>query len=453
MLFPRVSNPLLVATFSLLLGACASLPEGRGVPEARALAAARGAEVPAAEQVSTSAQLELAKPLTLQRAVELALLNNPQVQTEFARLGLAAADVYDAGRLANPQFSAAVMTPDGAGEVNQVTFGIGQRISDLLLLPARRRLASGEFERAQADAAQAIVNLAADVEAAWYAVRGAEEISTLRAQQAQAATTAASLSQRLFDAGNVSARDLAQAQAEASGEQLIADGLASELQQARTQLAWLMGLGSEQASFHTEGDIALPEAAAPNIAALETEALDKRLDLASRRRAVALLEDGLKEAHRWRYLGEVSVGVETERETDRSRITGPNLAIELPVFNHGDGKLARAESQLALAQSSLRSLELEVRRDVRAAAARLIAAQQRGQALAQTLVPAREAVYARTKEEVNYMLQSPFELIRARQQWLEAKQQQIEATRDYWVARASLSRAIGARQAAPGTAP
>jgi cobalt-zinc-cadmium efflux system outer membrane protein len=218
-------------------------------------------------------------------------------------------------------------------------------------------------------------------------------------------------------------------------------------------LAWLMGLGSEQASFHTEGDIALPEAAAPNIAALETEALDKRLDLASRRRAVALLEDGLKEAHRWRYLGEVSVGVETERETDRSRITGPNLAIELPVFNHGDGKLARAESQLALAQSSLRSLELEVRRDVRAAAARLIAAQQRGQALAQTLVPAREAVYARTKEEVNYMLQSPFELIRARQQWLEAKQQQIEATRDYWVARASLSRAVGARQAAPETAP
>jgi cobalt-zinc-cadmium efflux system outer membrane protein len=168
---------------------------------------------------------------------------------------------------------------------------------------------------------------------------------------------------------------------------------------------------------------------------------------------VALLEDGLKEAHRWRYLGEVSVGLETERQTDRSRLTGPNLAIELPVFNHGDGRLARAESQLALAQSSVRSLELEVRRDVRAAAERVISAQQRGKALADTLIPAREAVYARTKEEVNYMLRSPFELIRARQQWLEARQQQLEAARDYWLARASLSRAIGARQAAPETAP
>lgn len=452
-MLPRGPSPLLVATFSLLLGACAGVPEGRGVPEVRALTAARGAEVPAAEQVSTLAQQELAKPLTLQRAVQLALRNNPQVQTEFARLGLAAADVYDAGRLANPQFSAAVMTPDATGNVNQVSFGIGQRISDLLLLPARRRLASGELERAQADAAQAIVNLAADVEAAWYAVRGAEEIATLRAEQAQAATTAAALSQRLFEAGNVSARDLAQAQAEASGEQLTAGALASELKQARTQLIWLMGLGPEQANWHTEGDLALPEAAAPDIAALETEALEKRLDLASRRRAVALLEDGLKEAHRWRYLGEVSVGLETERQTDRSRLTGPNLAIELPVFNHGDGRLARAESQLALAQSSVRSLELEVRRDVRAAAERVISAQQRGKALADTLIPAREAVYARTKEEVNYMLRSPFELIRARQQWLEARQQQLEAARDYWLARASLSRAIGARQAAPETAP
>ena len=444
MLLPRVSSPLLVATFSLLLGACASVPKGRGVPEVRALTAARGAEVPVPEQVSTLAQQELAKPLTLQRAVQLALLKNPQVQTEFARLGLAAADVYDAGRLANPQFSAAVMTPDAAGGVNQVTFGIGQRISDLLLLPARRRLASGAMNP----------NLPLRyVEAAWYAVRGAEEIATLRAEQARAATTAAALSQRLFEAGNVSARDLAQAQAEASGEQLTVEALASELKQARTQLIWLMGLGPEQASWHTEGDIALPEAAAPDIAALETEALEKRLDLASRRRAVALLEDGLQEAHRWRYLGEVSVGVETERQTDRSRITGPNLAIELAVFNHGDGKLARAESQLALAQSSVRSLELEVRRDVRAAAERVISAQQRGKALADTLIPAREAVYARTKEEVNYMLQSPFELIRARQQWLEARQQQLEAARDYWLARASLSRAIGARQAAPETAP
>jgi cobalt-zinc-cadmium efflux system outer membrane protein len=261
---------LLVATVSLLLGACAGVPEGRGVPQVRALTAARGTEVPAAEQVSTLAQQELAKPLTLQRAVQLALRNNPQVQTEFARLGLAAADVYDAGRLANPQFSAAVMTPDATGNVNQVSFGIGQRISDLLLLPARRRLASGELERAQADAAQAIVNLAADVEAAWYAVRGAEEIATLRAEQAQAATTAAALSKRLFEAGNVSARDLAQAQAEASGEQLTAGALASELKQARTQLIWLMGLGPEQANWHTEGDLALPEAAAPDIAALET---------------------------------------------------------------------------------------------------------------------------------------------------------------------------------------
>ena len=45
------------------------------------------------------------------------------------------------------------------------------------------------------------------------------------------------------------------------------------------------------------------------------------------------------------------------------------------------------------------------------------------------------------------MLQSPFELIRARQLLLEARQQALEAARDYWLARVELSRAIGARRA------
>jgi len=50
MLLSRISQSLLAATFSLLLAACANLPEGRGGPELRSLAAALGADVPAADQ-------------------------------------------------------------------------------------------------------------------------------------------------------------------------------------------------------------------------------------------------------------------------------------------------------------------------------------------------------------------------------------------------------------------
>ena len=437
-----------------LLGGCASLPAGRGIPEAQALAAARGVSAPAPDAAAAPAEAAqwLAKPVDAARAVEIALRYNPQVQAEYARLGLAAAEVYEAGRLSNPQFSVAVMTPDAAGAANQVTFGIAQRISELLLLPARQRLAGGEFARAQADAAQTIVKLAADTEAAWYALRGAEQIAALRSEQAAAAQLAAELSDRLFKAGNVSARELAETRATASSEALAAAAATSAVTAARSALEALMGLSPGVPQWQTAGDLPAPEALSPDAAALTQEALATRLDLDSRRREAALLADGLKEAHRWRYLGETTVGVETERGTDRTRITGPSLALELPIFNQGAGKLTRAEAQLALAQSELRALELAVQREVHQASSRVVDAWRRSDALQKELIPARQAVYDRTREEVNYMLQSPFELIRARQLLLEARQQALEAARDYWLARVDLTRAIGARRAPPAAA-
>lgn len=431
-----------------LLGGCASLPAGRGVPEAQALAAARGISLPSPEHELTPAAVAplLAKPLDAARAVEVALRYNPQVQAEYARLGLAAAEVYDAGRLANPQFSVAVMTPDAAGAANQVTFGVAQRLSDLLLLPARQRLAGGEFARAQADAAQAIVSLAADTEAAWYALCGAEQVATLRGEQATAARLAFDLSERLFKAGNVSARELAETRAAANSEALAAATATAAVTTARNALEGLMGLPAGNLRWQTAGELPPPEALTPDASALTQEALATRLDLDSRRRETALLAGALEDARRWRYLGETTVGVETERGTDRTRITGPSLALELPIFNQGAGKLTRAEAQLALAQSELRALELAVQLEVREASSRVVEAWRRSDALQKELIPARQAVYDRTREEVNYMLQSPFELIRARQLLLEARQQGLEAVRDYWLARVDLSRAIGARR-------
>jgi len=421
-----------------LLGGCASLPADRGVPELQALTEARGVTAPAAltEAQTPEASLLLDKPIDAARAVALTLRYNPQVQGEYARLGLAAAEVYDAGRLSNPQFSVAVMTPDAAGAANQVTFGVAQRLSDLLL-----------FARAQADAAQAILKLAADAEAAWYSLRGAEQVAALRAEQADAAGLAFELSGRLFKAGNVSARELAETRAAAGSEALAAATAASAVTQARAELEALLGVPAAGVAWQTAGELPQPEPMSPDADALTTEALNTRLDLDSRRREATLLADSLKEAHRWRYLGETTVGVETERGTDRTRITGPSLALELPIFNQGKGKLTRAEAQLALAQSELRSLELAVQLAVRQASQRVVEAYRRSDALHNELIPARQAVYDRTREEVNYMLQSPFELIRARQLLLEARQEALEAARDYWLARVELTRAIGARRA------
>jgi cobalt-zinc-cadmium efflux system outer membrane protein len=53
------------------------------------------------------------------------------------------------------------------------------------------------------------------------------------------------------------------------------------------------------------------------------------------------------------------------------------------------------------------------------------------------------------------MLLGVFDLLRARQDEFDAKREQVEAIRDYWVAYSQLERAVGGRisTAAPSTQP
>ena len=428
------------------LTGCAELPADRGMADVRELISARsGHEIVAADQNTAALVSELIKaPLDLDGAVKVALLNNPQVRGEYARVGLASADVYDAGRLSNPRFSTAALTSNAAGAADQVTFGLAQSFTDLLLLPARTRLAAGEFERAKQSAGHAIFNLSAEVEGAFFNLLGAQKITAMRQKIARAAQAAAELAERLATAGNVSARDLAQAQAAASSAQLSALQAAADSATAYTRLNALLGLSADQVDWQVANLLPVPLARENDLAELQKLA-ESRLDLAAQRREVALLTDSLNTTRRYRYVGAVEIGVVTERETDRSRITGPSLALELPIFNQGAGKVARAEALVEQAESALKALELEIANKVKLAADRVHAARERAALIHTRLIPEREEVVRRMQQEVSFMLEGQFALLQVKQQEYDAYQAYLEAVRDYWVASAELTREVGTR--------
>ena len=386
-----------------------------------------------------------------EQAVLLALADNPRIRALYARLGLASADVYDAGRLSNPRLAGAVMTPDAAGDVNKLTFGITQRFTDLLLLPARRRLAAREFERVQLDVGQAVLDLALEVDRAWYGLLGAQQRLALRQQVARAANASATLAQRMADAGNLPPRALAAAQIEAQEANLAVLDAQTRLETGRAGLAELLGR-MPAADWRAVGKLAPGEPLAAEDGKLRERAAASRLDLLAAHRALDTLEDELGVARHTRWLGEIDLGVETERETDRSRITGPSLALELPLFNHGDGKLMRARAHREQAHSELRALALRVAREVTEAAARVRVLQTSIDVQSRQLLPAREALVGHYKAELDYMLTGPFEVLQARQAQIEAWTHYVDTLRDYWIARAELSHALGLREPAPATA-
>ena len=153
-----------VAALMTMLASCVSVSRRDGSGEVQTLVEKRvpGAQVwdngPATTELIEKRIGELvAAPLTPTSAQQIALLKNPDLASEYARLGIAQADVVEASRIGNPGFSGSALKDGGP---SKITMGLSLPLSDLLLLSSRRRLAEGEYVRAQQRIAGQLVTLA-----------------------------------------------------------------------------------------------------------------------------------------------------------------------------------------------------------------------------------------------------------------------------------------------------
>lgn len=427
---------------ALLLAGCASLPRDRGYAETSALLAQRVGVAPDAPSWATPAQPEIpSEPLSADRALALAYVYNPRVRETYARLGLGRAELEDARRIANPTFEFARLKPDDGGHP-KITRSVSVGFTDLLLLPVRKRFAQAELSRLQNEVAAELLELSVDVETAWYAAVGARQVADMRDVVAKAAEASAELAQRFFDAGNITRLQLEQERAAAMQARIEATRAIAEALKSRSELAGLIGLPAE-AAWTLERQLAAPPAGVVAASDLTPRALEQRLDLLAAQQAVAQREDMLGVTRRWRWLGALDVGYEQEREGADGVSQGPTLSLELPIFNQGQGAVAKAYAELIQARAELDAMTLRVHNEALLGVQSLNVAREVAEQYRTTLIPAREAIVARTQEEVNYMLIGIFELILAKREEYDAYQEYLEAVRDYWVARAALRGVVG----------
>ncbi|HSG65790.1 MAG TPA: TolC family protein, partial [Gammaproteobacteria bacterium] len=337
---------------SVALAGCASLPPGRGYSEAAALVESRiGTEVawpwPSAAAAGSTALIP-DQPIGVDQAIRLTLERNPRVREVYARLGVGRAELEEARRIANPTFGYTELDAQGAAG-SQITRTVSLSLADLLLLSARKRFAEGELERLQSRAAADLVDLVAEVEVAWYDNVSAGQVAAMRDIVAKAAEHSAELAQRFFDAGNIDRLQLERELAAAAQARIDAVRAAADVLHTRSALAALLGLPLG-APWRTVEQLPAPPPVASDADAMVKLALDQRLDLAAAQREVVLLEDALGVTRRWRWLGSVEVGYERETEIDDIVLRGPSLSVELPIFNQGQGAIARARAELDAAR-------------------------------------------------------------------------------------------------------
>jgi cobalt-zinc-cadmium efflux system outer membrane protein len=431
----------LSACLLLGLGGCTTIPRDLGRSDVDALLSERGVLSSAAP----AAELDhlLAEPLTPATAIRVALVNNPGLQATFARLGFGAAQVYSASRLSNPSFSAAWLDSDQPGDATQRTLGLAVPFAELLTLSARSRFAEVEFRGLQAAVAHAVAVAAADTEVAFYRLAVDLRLREIRERRATAAELRAELADRFDAAGNITPRELAEIRADAAAAELERLHGEAEVQASRARLAEALGL-STATPWEVDTTLFAPPSDEPSVATLVEQAGRTRLDLIAARAHADMLADRLGFTGWSRWLGDLELGYEREREADGARLKGPTLELEIPLFNQHRDDLLIARADLAEAAANLGGLTLAIENGVRLAYAGVESARARVAVYQLRLVPAHAAVVAETQAEVNFMLTGIFELLEIKQQELVAHEGYLHSVADYWIARAELARAVGA---------
>jgi len=392
--------------------------------------------------VQTRIQSLLATPLSVEASVQIALLNNLALQAKYEDLGLAQADLVEAGILQNPVFEIMVRPMTNPAGKAQLEFGLVQSFLDILMRPARRRLAEAEFSAVQQDVAAEVIALAGEVRVAYYVYQGALNAEAVISETAKAARVSLDLAQAFYDAGNISDLTLVREQAAAESADMDLSRAELSVMEHREHLAVLLGLPDVvSARIPTQ----LPQEPETDLmySDYESYALKSRLDVAAVRAEVDAAAMALGLAEDWRLISETEVSISAERESEGQWAIGPGLEIPIPFFDQGQTATARALAEFRRARHNLGTLEVTVRSQVRQALARMRLAKRLAERYRTTILPLKSQIIQRNLEQYNYMLGGAFEVLAAKQEATEAYLEYIETLTDYWTARSDLETAVG----------
>ncbi|HNQ22186.1 MAG TPA: TolC family protein [Phycisphaerae bacterium] len=413
--------------------------------------------------------------LTADEAVQVALLNNPRLQAAFQEIGVARADVVQSQLWRNPTLALGFRFPDGGGLAN-FEAGLAQSISEIWLLPPRRRAAQRELDRAVLEVARQAGAIALDTRAAYFAVLHAERDAELARQNVALTQELLELTQARQQAGAGGALDVNLSRGQHVEAELAVRQADLEVGRRRAELARLLGLTLPPGTVVLAETLRAPEGLTVTFEAALAAARESRLDLRAAAHVVAAAADHLVAEQRSLFRS-VDVGVALEREERRSRgdrdlladafwasadagaptlpslrprereasgvTLGPTVVLELPIFDQNQAQIARARSQYEQALWLQQALEVEVAQDVHAAVQRLLTTAERVRMYREDLLTVQDENLELARAAYQAGAATFLALLEARRSALTASAGYSAALYEAAVARVDLERAIG----------
>jgi cobalt-zinc-cadmium efflux system outer membrane protein len=396
----------------------------------------------AREQAAAIVAKLLKKPLTVSSAVQIALLNNRNLQATFEEIGIARADVIEAVTLPNPSVEFEVQFPVGS-QLNRYAWLVAQEFVQILMIPLKKRISEEQLEAAEMRVAAEILETVANVKKSYFDVQADQQLLSRLKTIQDTTSTSLDLGQKQYEAGNITDLALLQMQATYNDGRLEIAQAATDLQEHREDLNALLGLWGLQTTWKINGDILPAPVSDFSTEHLESLAVAQRLDLRASYREVTSVISALGLTKTFRWVPVLDMGFSGERDIDGALNMGPQFRLELPIFNQGQSRIARGQSELRRAESRFEALAVGIRSDARKFRDKLASLSEMARFYHDEALPARIRIVNKSLLEYNAMQIGPYQLFMAKADELKVERGYIETLRAYWATRAELERTVG----------
>jgi outer membrane protein TolC len=454
----RRSGLLVVLLASAVLAGCASFSPDAGFSSIESAAKdklgkdVRWARSDAdADAIDRRVQELLAKPLSVDDAVQVALLNNRGLQARFQDLGITEAEVVQAGRLPNPGFTFGRLRK---GDEIELERGLHLNLARLLTLPMVSRLEARRFEQVKREVTMDVLSHAAEARKAYFQALAAEETVRYMRQVKQTAEASAELARRMEQVGNFSKLARAREQAFYADATLGLARADMALRASRERLARLLGVWGQQTRFQLPERLPDLPTEARDQPDIEAVAMAQRLDVQAAKLGAEQTAQNLGLTRTTRFINVLELGLVRNTSNEAPRQTGWEIGLELPLFDWGGARVARAEAIYMQALHRAAETAINARSEVREAYGNYRAAYDIARHQRDEIVPLKKRISEEQGLRYNGMIIGVFELLADARSQITSVNAYIESLRDFWLAQSDLDMAlIGKAAVASPTGP
>lgn len=393
-------------------------------------------------EVQSFIQCLIDRELTADSAIQISLLNNPKIQAFFEELGIAQANLVEAGLLTNPSFELNMRFPHKKGLTTNIEYLITTSLLDIFLIPLRTKLAATDFEQTKLKVSNEILNLAFEVRETFYQlVAENDKVKDIQLME-KIAHIQNDIASKQIAIGNINSLDYQLSHSKFLEVKLELLESEAEIIRLKEKLNRLLGLRNDGCLIFPDR---LPEDFCDqeyDICALESIALTNRLDLQVARFEINRLCQMLGLKDWWTYT-HLKGGVAGERDPDGTNLLGPGFSGEIPIFNYGQAARMRLIAQLRQAQDQYDVLEIQVLSEVREAHLLILTYSRILKDYQNDFLPLQENISTSSEELYNVMGLGLDKLLDHKKLFFMGRINFTESQKKYLVAKVKLDRALG----------